>query len=372
MQKQAENKAYIPLIALFCAALLAVPVYWLVTPRQEFSAMEKRYLAEPPELKNQDLTDWTFSDEMEAYLADQLPLRDLLVGMDAYMEEASGRQVASEIWVDKDGYLMERPVEQSPEQLAEHLRTLNEFALANGITATLMVPPSTGYVRQSRLPRAQRIYEDAEILAQIREADLPGIAFLDLTDALAGDMFYRTDHHWNAKGAYAAYLRYAAQRGYEPFAPEEFTITTHEEFYGTTYARSALWLTQPDTLEMWDLGRALTVSFSDAQQTYDSLFFPKYLGEHDQYPVFLDGNHPLTTVCSLDDRSGKTLLLIKDSFANSLTPLLVGHYAKIILVDPRYDHDEVSQLVREQSVDEILIVYSLDHIVNDADIDWLK
>lgn len=372
MQNLKKNKAYLTLIALFCAAILAVPIYWLATPRKDFSAMEKRYLAAFPSLADADITDWTFDDDIETYLADQLPLRDFLVGVDAYAMKETGRQVASSIWVDREGYLVEKPVEENAQQMEKHMAILNAFALANDTVATLIIPPSTGYVRQEQLPKAQRIYKDGELFAEMRGMDLPGIEFLDLSGVLTGGMFYRTDHHWNAAGAYEAYLQYAKHRGYSPFAPQDFTITRHAGFYGSTYARSALWLTEADTLELWDLGQEVEVAFSDDGQVHSSLFFPAHLSAHDQYPVYLDGDHPLATVRNLDTKSDKRLLVIKDSFADSLVPLLVGHYREIVLVDLRYYHDAVSELIQEKPFDEILIVYSLEHIISETEIGWLK
>lgn len=365
-----ENRKVLPLIALFCAALLAVPVYWLATPKKDFSANEKRYLADFPDLAGQDVFNWTFSDEIEGYLADQLPMRDFLVGADAYFEEATGRQVASDIWVDRDGYLVERPVEPNADQLAAHLQAIGGFAQTNGAEVALIVPPSTGCIRQDRLPAPQRVYRDDEILGQIRDAALPGVTFIDLTADLSGDMFYRTDHHWRAQGAYAAYLGFAEEKGFAPLSPDDFTVTAHDGFYGTTYARSALWLTPPDSLEMWDCGARVEVTFSDEEGTFDSLFFPNRLAEHDQYPVFLDGDHPLATVRNLDGQSGRKLLVIKDSFADSMIPLLIAHYGEIVMVDLRYYRDGVSPLAAD--ADDILVVYSLDHIVNDTNIGWLE
>ena len=82
-------------VGLFLLALLLVPLYWLLFPRRTFSDSERRYLAEPPKLTS--LKDWSFDDAVETYLADQLPGRDALVGLNAYTVLLSGRQVSQDI-----------------------------------------------------------------------------------------------------------------------------------------------------------------------------------------------------------------------------------------------------------------------------------
>ena len=79
-------------VGLFLTLLFAVPLYWLLCPRKTFSESERRYLSEPPKLTS--LKDWSFDDAVETYLADQLPGRDALVGLNAYTVLLSGRQKA--------------------------------------------------------------------------------------------------------------------------------------------------------------------------------------------------------------------------------------------------------------------------------------
>ena len=87
-----KSKAlHIVTVALFLALVCVVPLYWLLSPRKTFSDSERRYLAEPPRLAAADLKNWAFDDAVETYLADQLPGRDALVGLNAYTVLLSGR-----------------------------------------------------------------------------------------------------------------------------------------------------------------------------------------------------------------------------------------------------------------------------------------
>ena len=87
-------------------------------------------------------------------------------------------------------------------------------------------------------------------------------------------------------------------------------------------------------------------------------------GEKDKYKVFLGGNYGETTIkggCN----NGKTLLIIKDSFANSLVPFLTADYENIIMLDLRYYMGSAQQLAAERNVDEILFVCEMSSFAND-------
>ena len=112
---------------------------------------------------------------------------------------------------------------------------------------------------------------------------------------------------------------------------------------------------------------------NDDDKVYDSLFFYDHLTEYDWYPLFLDGNHPLTVIENQTaPADAPTLMLVKDSFGNTLAPLLVPSYKKIVLVDPRYYRGSVSDLCREHGADELLFCYSLERICTDLNLSILK
>ena len=370
MKQRALN---IVTVALFALALLAVPLYWLLCPRKTFSETERRYLAEPPKLTS--LKDWSFDDAVETYLADQLPGRDALVGLDAYTVLLSGRQVSEDIWMDREGYLVEAPVKASLEQLDKRLGRMAALGEKTGLPVYVMAVPSTGYVRRGTLPKAlAALYPDGELLGRIEDA--PGVTVVPLENEFLQSgqgWYYRTDHHWTGSGAYAAYRLFMKTAGREALDYDRFYHHTVPGYVGSTRSRSALWLTKPDVLTLDEpMDAPVTVTFSDDEKAYDSLFFLDHLTEYDWYPLFLDGNHPVSIVENRSAPDGPTLLMVKDSFGNTLAPLLVPSYGKIVLVDPRYYRGSVAELCAEQGADEILFCYSLERICTDLNLSILK
>ncbi len=371
-----RKKNDIVTVALFLAVLFLVPLYWLLFPRRTFSETERRYLAEPPGLTAAAFRDWTFDDAVETYLADQLPARDALVGFNAYTVLLSGRQVSEDVWMDREGHLVEAPMDAAPDQIRKRLNRIAALGEKTGLPVYVMAVPSAGYVRRDRLPRALgRLYRDGDFLQII--SDAPGVVPVSLEGTFLQEgqsWYYRTDHHWTGEGAYAAYRLFMAAAGHEALPYEAFAHRTAPGYVGSTRSRSALWLAKPDVLTIDEpLNTPVTVTFSDREGPFDSLFFFDHLKEYDWYPLFLDGNHPVTVAENRNAAAdAPTLLLVKDSFGNTLAPLLIASYKKVVLVDPRYYRGSVADLCREHRADEILFCYSLERICTDLSLSILK
>ena len=95
---------------LICLFFLGMSLLYVVLPRRDFSPLEKRYLTQAPALEADALLNGSLGDEIEDYLADQMPGRDWFVGLNAYFERALGLQRSKDIWV-VDGKLVRRPVQ---------------------------------------------------------------------------------------------------------------------------------------------------------------------------------------------------------------------------------------------------------------------
>ncbi len=363
-------------VVLFAAVLLAMPVAFLLLPRRTFSEAERRYLAEPPKLSEEKLSDWSFDDKTETYLADHMPLRNALVSIEAYTALYTGRQVSEEIYCDAEGYLVEAPVREAPEEIEKRVRRIAALGRNTGLTPYLLVIPSTGYVRNDMLPKPlAALYRDDAILTKLSERDgVRLVPILNRFEAEGQRWFYRTDHHWNADGAFAAYEAYMRAAGHEPLSREAFTRREIEGYSGSTQSRSALWLHRKDVLTLDEpIGVDVSVTFSDREGTFTGLFFEEHLKEYDWYPIFLDGNHPVTVIENRNaPADAPNLLLVKDSFGNSLAPYFVPSYRTIVMVDPRYHKQSVVPLVEQYAIDELLFCYSLDRITNDESLKLLK
>ena len=364
------------LIGLFCGFLAAMLLGYLFWPKKTFSENEKRYLATPPRLTWDNLVSGEFSEDAEAYAADHILFRDFFVGVQAYYDALSGRQTAKDIFIAKDGFLFERPEAVKESAIEKNMQAISGFADTVGQEVDLMLIPSAGYVKNYLLNGCYPPYQDQRILSLAYQNAGKWVRPADVFELLLAhkkeDIFYRTDHHWTSYGAYLAYCDYVSGKGKTPVGREAFSIISSEGFFGSTYSRSALWLTRPDTLEIWDSGAHPSVYILDHQASYDSMFFLDRLKEADQYTVFLDGNHSLIRIHNEQAKGQGRLLVIRDSFSNSLGPFLALSYEDVVLVDLRYYKESISKMVREEGFDDILVEYSINNFVSDESIVFLK
>jgi hypothetical protein len=371
----------IPLVVGFCTLLLAMSLSFFVLPQKDFSENEKRVLQSIPKLNWSRLADGRFFSSLDSYISDHFAGRNFWVGLNAYHRQAIGLNAASEIYRGKNGWLMERPIdfEANRRILQNNSQTIADFAQSTDIPVSLLCVPTTGYIMKSQLPALHDAYPDDEMMQNIQAICGETVQWIDVQDTLRntahGNTFYRTDHHWTSRGAYQAYQTLARAWGLIPANETEYEVASIPGFYGTTYSKSGLWATKADQIELWnDCSTQSRVSIYDENKPFplehESVFFETHLDAADKYPVFLDGNHGLVKIKS-NAPSGK-LLIIRDSFAHCLAPFLTRHFQEIDLIDLRYFKNQtVSDYMKEQKYDRILLVYGLSSLAEDRSLQWL-
>ena len=81
----------------------------------------------------------------------------------------------------------------------------------------------------------------------------------------------------------------------------------------------------------------------------------------------MDDNHAFVEI-DTSYRNGKTLFVIKDSYANSLIPLLTPHYEKIYMVDLRYYNGRLYDFMEKYQPEngmDVLVLYNCIHFLEE-------
>ena len=65
-------------------------------------------------------------------------------------------------------------------------------------------------------------------------------------------------------------------------------------------------------------------------------------------------------------QSDKTLLVLKDSYANCYLPFLAASYRKIVVVDPRYYYGDLEELIQAEEIEEVLYLYNANTFFSDT------
>jgi hypothetical protein len=233
-----------------------------------------------------------------------------------------------------------------------------------------MPVPTPGAVLKDKLPANAPIYDDDAMWQALQQA-VPDCGFIDLRDHFVKSrqqLYYRTDHHWTAEGAYLAYTVFCENRGLPVRTPEEFGITkVSDSFLGTIYSKTLDSAARPE--EIWaakNLPKVL-VTF-DGKVVTNSVYAPEYLNKKDQYAYFFGGNYGKIEI-STEANNGKTLVVIKDSFANSFVPYLLNDYERIVMLDLRYFAGSVQAEIPAGA--DVLFLYEMTNLLTDTGINKL-
>lgn len=110
------------------------------------------------------------------------------------------------------------------------------------------------------------------------------------------------------------------------------------------------------------------INYVDEQKKSASFYDTEQLKTRDKYALFFGGN-PAQVKISTPTETNHTLLVLKDSYANSLVSFLAPHYRKIIMVDPRYYYGDLEELIQVENVQEVLYLYNANTFFADTSLE---
>lgn len=177
-------------------------------------------------------------------------------------------------------------------------------------------------------------------------------------------LFFRTDHHWTALGAYYVYQSFCSQKGIEPHKIEDFKEEDFAPFLGSYYSQLQLEsLTKdPDTVQAWVPNGTNDMKYTDVDgQTIDWNVI-KDVSDWDegtQYNCFVGGDQPWAEIHNPEITDGSSCLIVKESYGNAFIPWLVDHYENVYIVDFRYNNDNVVEICKEKGVDDLILLNNI-------------
>lgn len=359
-------------ILLFCGALAAMLIRFLLSPPREFSPHENRYLAQRPEFSADALFSGKLSRAYEDYLSDQFPLRDKWIVLQAAMQRGTGRLENNDVYFGRQ--LIRTFWQYDEENLARNFKAIEGFAAQADFPVYAVPVPNACEICRGMLPASAPDRSQAEILADA-SALMQSAQLVDTRQALlaAADtpLYYATDHHMTSAGAYRVYAALADAMGLSPLPESAYTKTAvSTAFTGTLYRRSGAWWTSPDTIERWDApGVSASLEVLPAGTQHSTIYDDTALSGADQYAYFAYGNQPLEVIRT--NAEGGRLLLIKDSYAHAVLPFLCAHFSEIHMVDLRYYRSSMQQYLRENEFDSAAVLYNISNLAEDTNLPQL-
>ena len=372
------------LTALFCAFIGGVLLVSTILPDREMSETENRYLQQAPTLSLGNVTSGTFMSEAEDYTADQIVGRDFWVALKAWCERLSGKQENNGVYFGKEDTLLNRvdtPAwEDTPAQgdtaFQAGLNTRLDYV--DTLVGNVSVPvyfgliPTSSTIWADRLPAGAPTADELSIIDRLYFST--GANTIDLAGALAAhseeDIYYRTDHHWTSLGAFYGANAIFEALGLEPLELSDYQKTTvTDQFFGTTFSTSGVRWVRPDSIDTYIPEDGVHVtSWFGAEPSEGSLYVDSYLGVKDKYSYFLGGRQPLCVIESDKASDGPKVLVIRDSYSDSLAPFLTERFSEVHLFDPRNNLNSVKDYVAQNDIDTVLVLYSFQNFTTDQNL----
>lgn len=340
---------------IFIIIIFAFPISLLVTKDTPISYFERRHLTTKEELKE------NFSGKLENYLEDQVPIRNILIGLnDIYNRYILGNIESNGVYVDNN-YIYEKnyPLNlKSVNKFIDKINYINDNHISNSNVYFSIIPDKSYFLDSNKYLKI-----DYDSLINNLKDNI-NIEYIDIINLLKLEDYYKTDIHIKQK-SYSKIIESLSK--YLNFDRQiiNYKENVYDKFYGASYSKNPI--NKPDKLIYLSNNEINNAKVWHLEYGEKNVYDIEKLGNIDSYDVYLSGASALITIENENVESDKELIIFRDSFSSSLAPLLIPYYDKITLVDLRYI--SLSNALNYITLDnkDILFLYST-LIVNNSSI----
>jgi hypothetical protein len=181
-------------------------------------------------------------------------------------------------------------------------------------------------------------------------------------------IYFRTDHHWTALGAYYAYEEFCKAKGIKPTPVSDYETMEFPDFLGTLYSGSGQASAlgdNPDTVIAYIPKATNDMTFighDNVEYTWNVIEDVSDWEANSKYNCFIGGDEPFATIENPNKTDGSACVIVKESFGNAFVPFLVDHYQYTYVVDHRYlsiyskyENDFV-KMVQDKNIQDVILL----------------
>lgn len=351
----------------FILLLLFAFILNVILPSKDISFSERRNLFIFSDIKY----DSDFSENFEKFALDQFIFRDSFRKLKSTIEINIFKKLDNNGLFVQDEHIFKQmnPLnKKSIINLSDKINEIYDLYLHDNDVYYSIIPDKNYYLDNS-------IYQsfDYSLLESIlKDGVNENIGYINIFDSLTLDDYYTTDHHWKQN-----HLTDVINKIYENveiddiFNIERYEVNKYEPFYGTYYGQAVLNQKADELIYLNNeiLQNVRVTIYEDFTNNYQKsgVYDFSALGSIDSYNMFLYGTLPIVTLENQNAKTDRNLILFKDSFSNSLVPLLLEQYSSITLIDLRLvNHTVLNQFIDFSNSDVIFMYSTL--IINNSDI----
>lgn len=319
-----KNKLITILFILYIAIFM---ILGILIKDKEISLAERRKLHTFPEVTISS----EYVNKLDKYLLDHFPFRDTFRSIKANFNYHVLKKLDNNDIYIKDNYIFKSVYPTNKKSISNFVDKINTtkkmFTQDNNLY--VMIIPDKNYYLDSK----DFLSIDYAYLYQ--EVDKLNMSTIDIRNTMQLTDYYETDTHWRQERIEKVVRKMSTVMNFD-YQKKEYEWNTYNHFYGVYYGESAI-NRKPEGL-MYANNQNLSnlhVNYLENPSLHTVYNIDK-LTSLDSYEVYLDGASSFIEIYNPNCYRDKELVIFRDSFASSITPLLADYYKKITLIDNRY------------------------------------
>ncbi len=363
-RRKEQNRSRRILATIILVILAGFFLVNLIKRDTVFSSAEDRALMQRPKFTWQGYANGTFEEQFENYETDQFVGRSAFREVDVAFSRVGGAREKNGVILGRKHQLMEDIASPNRVTLSEEIDGINNYALNHPDVSThIMLVPDAAETLSGQLPMFTTVSDQSKLFLSVSAQLDESIIWMDAESALKNNtdekLYYQTDSLWTTEGAYRVFLNTASDLNISN--PSEVIYDSYCAsctFRGSLARTSGFMPAKKEEIDIYlpEEKTSYLVTYVEEGETVASAYSSEALDTDDQYDVFLGGDYSLIQIDTGAD-SGRTLLVIKDSFANCYIPFLIPYFSRIIVADPAYYDGSIDNLTSAYGVTDTLFLY---------------
>jgi hypothetical protein len=409
-------------ILVFVSILAIGGIASIIIPKQKISETEKRMLCPFPTFSSENLFNGAYTDSLELYYADNFPLRESFVQFASSTKNLYGYRaddimiyniepkeekveadpkVKSNIAAKLDtisidsitvAQLDSMVVLDTMKNEGEYVKSVfiyggRAFQIFGGTSGTaksfasmvnkyeetlgenvqiycMAIPTPIDYYLPAKY-KNKNSYEKKNIdmvYAALDSGVVPVRAFEELEKHSGEYLFFNTDHHWTGRGAYYAYRAFCTSAGLMPYELSQLERKVKKRFLGSFYGltHDKRLKENIDSVEYFKFPIATKATYymdAKSKKGASTRLFAEIASGGNSYSVFLGGDYPLMKVTT-PNKTGRKIMIMKDSFGNAFAPYLALHYDEVYIADYRYFNTNIPDFIKQNNITDFIFAHN--------------
>ena len=356
-----------------------------------YSHLEGAKLQTHPKLTLANITKGTFQSQTEKWLTTKVPKRDSVMLFNAKMQRGVIKIAnltcefetiptffgAKNSFTEKHNVLQSTSVQKTKEIATNYqsaARAINNFASKHpDLNMTLAIPDRISYSENNPTfsltsNPIDTTFKNENFIGML-STDIKYVNIFSSSTEEHLDDFFKTDHHWNIKGGAKAFNKVATEGSLcvNTLKVDNFIYWDQPIFYGSFSRTGLMTIEGGDNLIDYqaDLeGVKIYINGKEAEQedvVHMKLYTNKSFNKHlftNRHPEYFHNRFAKLEFMS-ENHNGKQLLIVGDSYSNSIQRFFAKSYEKVVCLDHEYTSKaqlSLSRIMEENNFTDVLFL----------------